>query len=95
MLKKTLVVLALSAVSVLAVASESDARSTAKQVIDLQGGSTLYVFDSGKMAYESKYGQAVRTEPGTILKTTDGRSIAMVGDEVAYLDSLLREGLSD
>jgi len=94
MLKKMLVVVALSAVSVMAVASEFDARQAAKQVVELKDGSVAYVFDDGKMAVESKYGWAVRTEPGTILTTVDGRNINMVGDEVMRLDGLLREGES-
>jgi len=94
MLKKMLVVVALSAVSVMAIASEFDAREAAKQVIELKDGSIAYVFDGGKMAVESKYGWAVRTEPGTVLTTVDGRSINMVGDEVMRLDGLLREGES-
>ena len=92
MLKKTLIVVALSAVSALAGATELDARQAAKQVVDLSDGSTLYVFDSGKMAVESKYGRAERTAPGSVLKTTDGREIHMVGDEVAQLEILLNEG---
>lgn len=92
MLKKTLIVIALSAVSAFAGATQLEARQAAKEVIDLQDGSTLYVFDSGKMAVESKYGRAVRTAPGTILKSADGRDIRMVGDEVALLEILLREG---
>jgi len=94
MLKKMLIIGALSAVSAFAVASESDARQAAKQVVDLQDGAILYVFDSGKMALESKYGQAVRIQPGTVLKAADGREISPVGDEVARLDQLLRHGPS-
>jgi len=93
MLKKMLVVVALSAVSVMAFAGEYEARDAAKQVIDLKDGSIVYVFDGGKMALENKYGIAVRTEPGTVLTTADGRQITMVGDEVARLNSLLNEGL--
>jgi hypothetical protein len=92
MLKKTLIVIALSAVSAFAGATELDAREAAKEVIDLQDGSTLFVFDSGKMAVQSKYGRAVRTEPGTILKAADGREINMVGNEVALLEILLKQG---
>lgn|SRR5512145_183030 len=92
MLKKSLIVIALSAVTAFAGATELEARQAAKEVIDLQDGSTLFVFDSGKMAVESKYGRAVRTQPGTILKAADGRDIRMVGDEVALLEILLREG---
>jgi len=93
MLKKMIVVAVLSAVSVLAVADEVDARNAAKQVIDLKDGSIAYVFDNGKMALENKFGNAVVVKPGTTLQTADGRSITMVGDEVARLDSLLQEGL--
>ena len=93
MLKKMVVVAALSAVSVGALATEMDARDAAKQVIDLNDGSIVYVFDGGKMALENKYGIAVRTEPGTVLTTADGRTITMVGDEVARLGELLNEGL--
>lgn len=93
MLKKTLIVVALSAVSALAVAGEIDARQAAKQVVDLQDGATLYVFDSGKMAVESKYGHAVSTKPGTVVKAADGRDITIVGNEVARLDTLLKQGM--
>jgi len=95
MLKKMLVVVALSAVSVMAGASELDARDAAKQVINLKDGSIVYVFNGGKMALENKYGWAVRTDPGTVLAAVDGRSINMVGDEVMRLDGLLREGESN
>ena len=94
MLKKTLIVVALSAVSAFAVASESDARQAAKQVVDLQDGATLYVFDSGKMAVESKYGHAVSIKPGSAVKASDGREITVVGNEVARLDSLLNQGIN-
>jgi hypothetical protein len=93
MLKKMIVVAVLSAVSVLAVADELDARDAAKQVIDLKDGSIADVFDNGKMALENKFGNAVVVKPGTTLQTADGRSITMVGDEVARLDTLLQEGL--
>ena len=94
MLKRSLVAIALSAFTVLAVAAEIDAREAAKQVIDLQDGSTLFVFKSGKMAVEDKLGRAASTRPGTTLTAKDGSSITMRGNEVAYLDSLLREDSS-
>ncbi len=93
MLKKTLIVVALSAVSALSFAAESDARQAAKQVVDLQDGATLYVFDSGKMAVESKFGHAISIKPGSVVKASDGREITVVGNEVARLDSLLKQGL--
>ena len=88
MLKKTLVVIAMSAVAVTAFANDY-ARRDAKQVVELKDGSTVYVFDSGKMAMESKYGQAVRMAPGTVMEANDGQKITMVGNEVARLSSLL------
>lgn len=90
MLKKILVVAALSAVSVLAVADEYDAHQAAKQVIELTDGSTVYVFKDGKMAEESKFGNVMYVKPGTALQTKDGGTITMVGNEVARLSTLLR-----
>ena len=88
MLKKMLVLVAMSAVAATAFASDY-ARREAKQVVELKDGSTVYVFDSGKMAMESKYGRAVRMDPDMVMETKDGQKIAMVGDEVARLSSLL------
>jgi len=88
MLKKTLVAIVMSAVAVTAFASDY-ARREAKQVVELKDGATVYVFDSGKMAMESKYGRAVRMDPGMVMETKDGQKITMVGDEVARLSSLL------
>jgi len=95
MLKKMLMVVALSAVSVYGFASETDAHNAATKVIELQDGSMVYVFKGGKMAVESKLGHAVKTKAGTVLKTKDGQDLTMVGDEVARLDGLLRKGNSD
>ncbi|WP_263771623.1 CopK family periplasmic copper-binding protein [Propionivibrio soli] len=93
MLKKTMILVALSAVSAFAGASELDARQEAKQVVDLQDGSTLYVFDSGKTALQNKYGQPVSIAPGSTLKAKDGHEIRTVGNEVARLDYLLKLGM--
>jgi predicted lipoprotein with Yx(FWY)xxD motif len=88
MLKKTLVVVAMSAVAATAFANDY-AHRDAKQVVELQDGATVYVFDGGKMAMESKYGQAVRMAPGTVMEAKDGQKITMVGNEVARLHALL------
>jgi len=92
MLKKTLLVVILSALTTAAFAAEAEARSAAKQVIDLRDGSIDYVFPNGKMAVENKFGHAVVVKPGTILQTADGGTITMVGDEVGHLNSLLAQG---
>lgn len=90
MLKKSLLIVTLGVLTTAAFADEGAAREAAKQVIALQDGSTAYVFDNGKMAVENKVGEAIVVKPGTILKTSDGKTIAMVGDEVARLNGLLR-----
>lgn len=89
MLKNVLLVFALSSVSLLAMASEIDAREASKQTIALQDGSIAYVFPSGKMAVESRYGNAVSVKEGTALKASNGSNVTMVGNEVAYLNDLL------
>lgn len=94
MLKKMIVIGAMSAFTVLAVAAESDARDAATRTIPLQDGSIVYVFKSGKMAVQSKLGLAVSTKPGTILKAQDGSDVIMVGNEVAQLDILLKKGMT-
>ena len=89
MLKKMLVVVAMSAVAATAFASDYAANREAKQVINLKDGSIAYVFDGGKMAMESKFGRATRMDPGTVMEAKDGQKVTMVGDEVARLDILL------
>ena len=90
MLKKMLMVVAISAVSVTAFASDA-ARSEAKQVIDLKDGSTVYIFKDGKMAMEDKLGRAVRMEQNTAMEAKDVQKIMMHGDEVMRLNSLLKK----
>ncbi|MBS1230340.1 MAG: hypothetical protein H6R17_3617 [Proteobacteria bacterium] len=92
MLKRMLILVALTSVSAFAVADDNDARSAAQQVVELQDGSTVYVFQDGKMAVENKYGRAVSTKPGTTLQAKDGSTIVIKGNEVARLDRLLMNG---
>jgi len=60
-----------------------------KQVLNLKDGSAVYIFNDGKMAMETKYGQAQRMDPGMVMETADGQKITMNSDEVARLNSLL------
>lgn len=91
MSNRTLLVIALSMISVTAFAGDA-ARAEAKQAIDLKDGSTVYVFNDGKMSMEDKFGRAVRMKENTVMETKDGQRIIMHGDEVMRLDSLLRKG---
>jgi len=92
MLKKCLAIAVLTALTAAATASEIEAREAASQIVELQDGSTLYVFPNGKMAVENRYGRSAYTRPGTALTAADGTRIMMVGNEVSYLDGLLRKG---
>lgn len=91
MLKKLLMVVAMSAVATSAFAGDA-ARAEAKQVIDLKDGSTVYIFKDGKMAMENKFGHAVRMKEGVVMEAKDGQKIIMYGDAVFRLDSLLKKG---
>ncbi|MDP2171480.1 MAG: periplasmic Cu(I)/Cu(II)-binding protein CopK [Rhodocyclaceae bacterium] len=91
MLKKLLMVVATSALASTAFAGDA-ARTEAKQVIDLKDGTTLYIFKDGKMAMEDKFGRTMRMKKDTVMETKAGQKIIMHGDEVARLDTLLRQG---
>jgi hypothetical protein len=90
-LNKMMVVAAVSSISFSAMANDA-ARAASKQIIDLKDGSTLYVFNDGKMAMESPYGRAVRMQEGTTMEAKDGQKLIMTSDEVARLNSLIRQG---
>ncbi|SBT09247.1 Copper resistance protein K [Candidatus Accumulibacter aalborgensis] len=90
MLKKLLMVVAMSAVAASAFASDA-ARDQAEKVIELKDGSTVYLFKGGKMAMEDKSGRAKRMDQDVVMETKDGQKIIMHGDEVSRLDSLLKQ----
>jgi predicted lipoprotein with Yx(FWY)xxD motif len=71
------------------------ARAAAEKVIEMKDGSTLYIFKDKKMSMEDQYGRATRMKPGHAMETKDGQQLMMVGDEVARLDWLLKEGHTD
>jgi len=61
-----------------------------EKTLALQGGSTLHIYNDGKMAMESLYGRAVMASDGQVLHALDGTSITMKGDEVARLSNEIR-----
>ncbi len=65
------------------------ASADVKQVLNLKDGSSVYVFNDGKMAMATRSGQAQRMDPGMVMETTDGQKITMNGDEVARLNNVL------
>lgn len=90
-IKTLLLTLAMTTITASAIASDA-AQAAAKDVIELKGGVTLYVFKDGKMAMEDKYGHAVRMKEGASMETKDGKKFIMTSDEVARMSALLREG---
>jgi len=58
--------------------------------VALKGGSTVYVFNDGKMGMENKYGHASQMGEGQLMETKDGQRITMVGNETARTDKVLR-----
>ena len=61
--------------------------------IRLKDGSTVHQFKDGKMAMESKFGQAYRMKDGEAMQAADGSTITMRGDEVARLEIALQSHL--
>ena len=89
MLKKLLMVVAMSAVTATAFAVDA---AQVEKSIELKDGSTVYIFKDGKMGMEDKLGRAVRMKKDTVMEAKDGQKIIMHGDEVMRLDSLLKKG---
>lgn len=89
---RTLGVLILSVAAAAPAFAMDAARSEARQVIALQNGETLYVFQDGLMAKEGKFGSVSHLIKGQVVQTADGKSITTNGNEVARLSSLLHKG---
>lgn len=88
MLKKLLMVIAMSAVTATAFAVDA---ALVEKSIELKDGSTVYIFKDGKMGMEDKLGRAVRMKKDTVMEAKDGQKIIMHGDEVMRLDNILHK----
>jgi hypothetical protein len=89
MLKKMLMIAAMSTVAISAFAAYP--AEQVQKAIQLKNGSTVYILKDGKMAMEDKVGRAVRMKQGEVMETKDGEKIIMHGDEVMRLDSILHD----
>ena len=63
--------------------------SQVEKSIPLKDGSTVYVLKGGKMGMEDKFGRAAYMESGVVMEAKDGQRLVMIGNEVAYMKSLL------
>uniref|UniRef100_Q47DR2 Copper resistance protein K n=1 Tax=Dechloromonas aromatica (strain RCB) TaxID=159087 RepID=Q47DR2_DECAR len=88
MLKKLLMVVAMSTVGISAYAVDG---AQVEKSIELKDGSTVYIFKDGKMGMEDKMGHAVRMKQDAVMETKDGQKIMMHGDEVMRLDNILHK----
>lgn len=90
-IRNLLMAVAMSTIAISAIASDA-ARAEAKQIIEMKDGSTLYVFKDGKMAMEDKFGRTAHMKQKVVMEGKDGKKYIMIGNEVAWLNSLLITG---
>ena len=58
--------------------------------VPLADGQIVHIFENGKMGMEGRYGQPVAMSEGAAMKTIEGGTITMVGNETARVGALLR-----
>jgi predicted lipoprotein with Yx(FWY)xxD motif len=75
--------------SMIAMSAFAVAANQVEKSIQLKDGSTVYVFNDGKMGMENKFGRATDMAPGHVMETKAGEKIVMTGNEVARTHSLL------
>ena len=86
MIKKILVAAVSSMTALSAFALDPN---QAEKSIELKDGSTVYIFNDGKMGMESKFGRATDMLPGQVMETKEGEKIVMKGNEVARVHNLI------
>ncbi len=64
--------------------------SNVVKTVPLQDGTSVYIFNDGKMAMEDKFGRSVSMTEGQAMATRDGQVIRMTGNETARLDCIRR-----
>ena len=77
--------------TIIAVSAYALSPTNVREVIALNDGSTLYVFTDGKMGMQETLGRASSMSPGHVMHATDGRTITMVGNEIARVDLTVNE----
>lgn len=58
------------------------------RTVPLQDGTSVHIFQDGKMAMEDKLGRSVSMSEGQSMVTRDGQQIRMAGNETARLDAI-------
>lgn len=91
-MKSNLIAIVLAATvagSAVSAFARDELQQSAPQVVSLKG---LYIFKDGKMARENKLGQPMPFKKNGVLEAADGRKLTPIGNEVARLNGLLKNG---
>lgn len=85
MLNKIMITAALLAAGSAALAQDL---GNIARTVPLQDGTSVHIFQDGKMAMEDKLGRSVSMSEGQPMVTRDGQQIRMAGNETARLDAI-------
>ena len=85
MRKKLAVAIAATILSLPAFAQVSASYTTdtlqVAKTIALKDGSSVTVYEDGKMAMEDRFGRSISMKPGQVMKTRDDGKVVMAGNE--------------
>ena len=85
MRKKLAVAIAATILSLPAFAQVSASYTTdtlqVAKTIALKDGSSVTVYEDGKMAMEDRFGRSISMKPGQVMETRDGGKVVMAGNE--------------
>lgn len=84
MLKITAVALA----STFALSAFAAGGTELQRSVELKDGSTVHIFQDGKMGMEDKFGRAFLMPQGHVMEARDGTRIEMKGNEVSRVEAL-------
>lgn len=86
--KSAVIAIVLASASLMASAAIAPAArigAQGEQLITMQDGSTLHIYNDGKMAEENAFGRPTVVTTGQQLRAQNGTTITMNGDEVGRL----------
>lgn len=85
MLSKLAIMAAMAAAGSAALAHDL---SNVVRTVPLADGTSVVIFQDGKMAMEDKFGRSVSMNEGHTMRALDGQLIRMAGNETARLDCI-------
>ena len=85
MIKRALAALLTSLIAASAFAV--DAETVSKQ-LELKDGSTVYIFEDGRMGMEDRFGRPFMMKEGHVMETKDGQKVMMMGSEVWRIERM-------